>query len=431
MSRPNVLFVIADDLRPDTIAACDNDVIHTPNLDRIARDGCFLRPYTTEPICVPARAEVLTGGNCFENGCRTFDDRYDPDLVTLPEGLADEGYRTFFSGKWHQDPHPEEAGFDEAHRIVYKDNKNEIGHHTLRFEEEDKEIEGYGDGLITDPAVEFVRDPPEDPWFAYVGYTTPHIPHAPPEEYARMYDPEEIPLPPNFMPEHSFDNGNMVLLDHFMEEYPHTPEMIRQRLADYYAMVTCQDHHVGRLLDALEATGQRDETIVVFTADHGLAVGSHGLLGKCNLYEHSARVPLLIDAPDIREGHRSDALCGHYDFYPTLFDLLGLDVSDTVGGQSYAPVLRGETLSAREWICTTHEDVQRAVTDGRWKLIDYPQIDRTQLFDLATDPHEARNLLAPWRLEFLAQDPERIEAALGPSVDVIDRIDPFLSIKAE
>jgi arylsulfatase A-like enzyme len=410
---PNVLFIIVDDQRPDTVSAAENDDVFMPNLDELARGGSYLRPYTTVPVCTPGRAEVLSGCNSFQNGCRWFREPIDPELTLLPEAFSRAGYRTVFSGKWHQTTHPSECGFDETHRVhpdedqssAYADEFGwkEVGDgQTHRYEEDGEIVDGHSTELLTEPVARFLESTPEEPWFAYLGYVSPHDPCIAPPEYRELYDPDDIELPANYLPEHPFDNGEMTIRDELLEEWPRTRDAIEEHLADYYAMITHHDYHVGRLLDILEDTGQRDDTLVVFTSDHGLAKGSHGLMGKENLYEHSARVPLILNGPGVPAGERFDRgpdeiLCGHYDLYPTLLELLGIDTPDSVTGESYAPALRGNTNTVRDRVFCAYRDVMRMARDDRWKFIEYPETGHAQLFDLDGDPAETSNLLAGWR----------------------------------
>jgi arylsulfatase A-like enzyme len=212
-----------------------------------------------------------------------------------------------------------------------------------------------------------------------------------------MYPPEAMPLPANFMPEHPFDNGEMTIRDELLEKWPRTPEAIRRHLAEYYGMISHLDEQVGRILAALERSGQAESTIVVFAGDNGLAIGSHGLLGKMSLYDHSVRVPLVMRGPGIPRSVRSAALGSLEDIFPTLCDLAGVAAPPDLDGLSLAPILRGARTAVRDHVFGAYQDVQRMIRSERWKLIQYPRIGKTQLFDLANDPHELRDLLAPWR----------------------------------
>jgi len=411
MPQENVLFVIVDDQRADTVGALGNDEIETPTLDRLCHEGTSLEPYTSVPVCTPSRAEVLSGRTGFRNGVRWFGEELDDDVTLLPEALGSAGYQTCFTGKWHLETHPSDAGYDDVRR--YRPGGMIEGDHWIEFDEDGGTVSGHSTDLITEAAMDFVGSA-DEPWFCHVGFFSPHDPRTPPEPFASMYDPEDVSIPPNYMPEHPFDNGEMTIRDELLESWPRTEEAVRAHLADYYGMITHHDYQIGRLLDELERTGQREETLVVFTSDHGLAVGSHGLMGKENLYEHSVRVPLVLSGPGVPSGRRSDALVRHADLYPTLLELLDVEPPGGLTGESYVPVVRGDADTHRESVCCTYRDRQRSIRDERWKYIVYPRTGREQLFDLASDPHELRNLLDDWRLRPNEQwgyepplDPER------------------------
>ncbi|MBI2302752.1 MAG: sulfatase-like hydrolase/transferase [Armatimonadetes bacterium] len=398
-AHPNLLLCIMDDQRADTIHALGNARIATPTLDRLAAAGCFLRPYTTVPVCTPARGEVLTGRNAFRNGCRWFGEPLLADITLLPQHLAAAGYHTCHIGKWHNDGHPRDRGYHETHRVFHNDQVGGHTGHSMTFREDGGLVTGHSTELFCDRAVEFMQRAPTDrPWLCYLALHSPHDPRTAPEPWASLYRDDPPPLPASYLPEHPFDNGDMMIRDERLAGFPRGQDEIRGHLADYYAMITHHDHHLGRVLDVLERRGIRDDTLVVFTSDHGLAVGSHGLMGKENLYEHSARVPLILSGPGVPAGKRlDDCLCGHYDLMPTLCELLGLDPPATCEGVGYANVLRGEQPTVRQTVCAGYRDTMRMARDGRFKLLWYPHLDRTQLFDLAADPEETNDLCTSWR----------------------------------
>jgi arylsulfatase A-like enzyme len=173
--------------------------------------------------------------------------------------------------------------------------------------------------------------------------------------------------------------------------WPRTPDEVRKQLHEYYAVMTGLDDHIGRLLRFLKDRKLYDDTIVIFSSDNGLAMGSHGLMGKQSLYDHSAKVPLIISGPGIRKG-RSDALVYLMDIYPTVLDLVAAVPPPGLDGLSFKPALDGRAPRPRDSLFLAYRDVQRAVRDDRWKLICYPHINRVQLFDLARDPDELRDL---------------------------------------
>jgi len=209
-----------------------------------------------------------------------------------------------------------------------------------------------------------------------------------------MYAPEDVDLPSDFLPVHPFNNGWMTGRDEQLAPWPRTPAVIRSQIAEYYGMVTHLDDQIARILRCLEELDLRKNTIIVFASDNGLSLGSHGLLGKQNLYEHSTRVPLIICGPGVPSERVSGALVYLHDVMPSLLDMAGLPEPPGIDGQSLVQLLRGETDGIRSSIFTTFEVCQRAVCDGRWKLIRYPRIHHTQLFDLEADPWELQNLAA-------------------------------------
>ena len=221
----------------------------------------------------------------------------------------------------------------------------------------------------------------------------PHDPRAADRRFLDLYRRDEIPLPSNYVPIHPFDNGEMLVRDERLAPWPRSEGEIRRHLHEYFAVISGLDFHIGRLLTALNELQLRENTLIVFASDHGLAVGSHGLMGKQNLYEHSMRTPLVFNGPGLRPG-ASDALVYLIDVLPTLCDLVHASTPSGVDGQSLAGVLSGRQTKVRDSLFTAYRDVQRGLRDERWKLIRYPLVDRTQLFDLQSDPDELVNLAA-------------------------------------
>jgi len=244
-----------------------------------------------------------------------------------------------------------------------------------------------------DAAVKFLNERDKSkPFYIYLAPPVPHDPRVAAPEFHKLYDPAKIPLSPAFMPVHPFDNGEMTVRDEKLAPWPRTPADTKQQLADYYACVTGLDHHIGRIFEALKKTGQWDNTIIIFTGDNGLSLGEHGLFGKQNLYEFGGmHVPLVIAGPGIPKG-RNDALVYLMDLFPTFCDFAGAKPLEPIEGRNLVPVIQGKTMKVRDVLYTAYGQVQRAVRDDRWKLIRYPQVNVTQLFDLRADPRELTNL---------------------------------------
>ncbi len=396
--RPNILFLFADDQRADTIAALGNPVIKTPNLDRLVHSGVsFNRAYMqggfNGATCVPSRAMLLSGQNVF---------RIDEKLMrsgTWPEAFAHAGYTTFISGKWHNGD-PSLARCFQIARSMFTGGMTNPMEAKLRDVVDGKVGEAHlspkhACEVFADEAIRFLKEHKGGPFFAYIPFDAPHDPHITPPDFAVKYDPAQIPLPPSFLPQHPFDNGDMTTRDEKLLPWPRTPEQVRGMIADYYRYISYLDSQIGRVLDALAASPYAKNTIVVFSADSGVARGSHGLIGKQNLYEFdSVRVPLLISGPGIPAGQRTDAMCYLFDVLPTLGKLCGVSGPSTSDGIEFSATLRDPAKPARPHLIFAYRNVQRAVCDARWKLIRYPQVDRTQLFDLSNDPHEVTDLAA-------------------------------------
>ncbi|MDE0636050.1 MAG: sulfatase-like hydrolase/transferase [Candidatus Poribacteria bacterium] len=407
-SRPNVLFMIADDHRWDAIAGMGDPTVKTPTMDSLMARGTTFREThimgsLSGAVCVPSRAAVLTSAGLFRSGANQIN----RDYAVWPQVMREAGYHTFFSGKWHNDRQTFADSFDDGATIFFGGMGNQYKVPIFDFDPTGaypKDARYIGDKfsttLFTDSAVQFIENYDQtDPFFLYLSFTSPHDPRTPPGEYATMYKPEEVPVPENFLPEHPFDNGEMRIRDEVLAEFPRTPEIVQQHIADYYGMITSQDAEMGRLLQTLEAKGHLDNTIVIYTADHGLAVGQHGLLGKQNLYSHSIRVPSIFAGPGVPEGVTVDALTYLYDVFPTVCDLTEVDCPDTTEGCSLVPLMEGCVDKVRATVFAAYKDIHRAISDGRWKLIRYyvsketgKGTDFLQLFDLENDPWETNNL---------------------------------------
>jgi arylsulfatase A-like enzyme len=397
--RPNILFLFSDDQRADTIAALGNQHIQTPSLDRLVRQGtAFTRAYCMGAqqgaVCVPSRAMVMSGRTLFHVAT---------DLkgqTTWPETFAREGYATFMTGKWHNGVPSAVRSFQEGRSVFFGGMGDPYKLPVQDFTAGGQPSKARDSGkhsveLFADCAVDFLKRQKGDrPFLCYVAFNAPHDPRKAPPEYHARANAAKPPLPPNFLPQHPFNNGDLTGRDERLAPWPRTPEIVRQHLADYYASIAFLDAQVGRILDALRASGQYDNTLIVYSSDHGLAVGSHGLFGKQNLYDHSMHAPLIFAGPDVPSGQRSDALCYLLDIFPTLGDLAKVPAPAGSEGKSLARVLAGKAPRVRDSLFTAYRDVQRAVRDDRWKLLVYPKVNKVQLFDLKNDPAEMHDLAA-------------------------------------
>ena len=409
---PNVVFIFADDQRADTIAALGNPVIKTPNLDRLVKRGvAFTRAYmqggNQGATCVPSRAMLLSGRSLAQ---------IDEKLLkypTWPHAFSAAGYATFATGKWHNGPPSISKSFQQAKALFVGGMANPLKAPTSDMLPTGKLTAAKVSPKhlceeATDETLAFLKSQDgKQPFFSYLAFDGPHDPHIVPEGFPIDYAPASIPLPPNFLPQHPFDNGEMVIRDEQLMKWPRPEVDVKTMLAEYYRYVSFLDVQVGRVLDAVDASPFAANTIIVYAADSGVARGSHGLIGKQNLYEHSMRVPLIVAGPGIAADRRTEAMCYLFDVLPTLGKLCGVAEPKGSNGREFAEVLKDPAQPGRPFLMFGYKTIQKALNDGRWKLIRYPHVDRTQLFDLQTDPYETKDLSA------LPEHAERIKAMLA------------------
>jgi arylsulfatase A-like enzyme len=405
----NILHLHADDHRADGLHALGNELLRTPNLDTLVGRGmtfthCYTMGSMIGAVCLPSRTMLLTGRSWLR-----VPGRMDPQMKPidasqfLPRVLGAAGYETFHVGKGGNEF---KAGIESFDTNVVMDDH---GPDQRRGSSE----------RHADVAIKFLKERKNDrPFFIYFAPPVPHDPRVAAPEFHKSYDAAQVPLPAAFMSQHPWDNGEMTVRDEQLAPWPRTPENTKQQLADYYACITGLDHHIGRIFDQLKASGEWDNTVIIFTGDNGLSMGEHGLFGKQNLYEFGGmHVPCVMAGPGITNG-RSDALIYLMDLFPTFCDLAGAKVPAKVEGRSLAAILHGEPSKVRDVLYTGYRDCQRSIRDDRWKLIRYPLVDKTQLFDLRSDPHELTNLAdRPDQEERIADLTARLQKEMSSSSD--------------
>lgn len=388
-AKPNVLFLFADDMRAESVRALGDPTVITPNLDALVQRGFVMQNAycfggNSAAVCLPSRNMLLSGNAYFRWQNSGMDGRrgqFAPaDGPNFATSMQRAGYVTYHHGKRGNTAQLIQATFDTNKYL-----KND----------EDERRSGEPGREIVDDAIQFVRQRTDasdgKPFFMYLAFGNPHDPRVAAEAYRSQYDPMKFALPKNWRPLHPFDNGEQIVRDERLLPWPRTEADLRATWHDYYATITGMDHHIGRLLAMLKETGQLDNTLILFSADQGIAIGSHGLLGKQNLYDHSMKAPLVFAGPGVAPG-KSAALVHLFDILPTVCDLVEADAPAGIDGRSFADVVRGKSTTARSELMLAYRRTQRAIRDDRWKLIRYPEVDVTQLFDLQTDPDEINNL---------------------------------------
>ena len=421
--RPNILWVCTDQQRWDTVHALGNEHIRTPNLDRLVETGvAFTHAYCQTPICTPSRASFLTGMHpSTVHGCINGNECWDDAAPLITRTLADAGYDCGLAGKLHLsaadkriEPRPNDGyrvfhwshhpsdDWPEGHAYADWLRSQGTSYGELKREHGAIPAEWHQTTWCADRAIDFIKEPRGGPWLFSLNCFDPHPPFDPPKDYEARFDVASLPGPA-FRPS-DLEAQHRLAGVRFQTEAQAPEEFDGKRLqARYWAQVELIDHNVGRMLEALDETGQRENTLVIFMSDHGDMVGEHGLRTKgCRFYEPLVRVPLLVSWPaGFRQGLRSDALVELSDLVPTLLEVVGLPVPEGVQGKSLLPILAGEAdphehrdVVRSAYFCALPGAPSRAtmVRTRRHKLVVYHGLGLGELFDMQEDPGEFDNL---------------------------------------
>ncbi|MAJ80112.1 MAG: sulfatase [Porticoccaceae bacterium] len=415
--RPNFLFILTDDQNYRTIRELGNKHIFTPNLDKLTQRGMsfshvFNQGSWEAAVCGPSRKMLNTGRHLFKTG-------YGPSTAVndqsrgplLGEILQQNGYDTFITGKWHIDEESLRRSFTSGSNIFmplwmgmsFHEEGGQFNTLIADYDGNDLNDENFktrrankfSNELFVDSAIGYLKKKPNDsqnPFFLYLSFLTPHDPKHAPEKYLKLYPIDDIPIPKNMLREHPFNEGDHNARDEVLLPFPRTELRIRWHIARYYAMVSHLDAEIGRLLDYLEKSELADNTVIIFTSDNGLANGQHGLLGKQNQYDHSIRVPLIFAGPSVDAGIRKTGMFYLHSLFPTILDIAEIEAPKTTDSVSIASLLSGKKDHVREYIYGAYKNFQRMVRTSSHKLIYYPHIEKTQLFDMINDPLEIHDI---------------------------------------
>ncbi|MEF2071372.1 sulfatase family protein [Consotaella aegiceratis] len=437
--RPNIVLVITDQQRFDTIAALGFPHMITPNLDRMVREGvAFRQMFVTAPSCAPSRASLFTGLYPHTNGVLRNDDRWTWSWV---ECLADAGYRCVNIGKMHTFPYEQSFGFHERHvtenkdrahpslpyfldnwdkalwarglekpsRVTYRrraDYRDRLGAFVWELPED-----MHSDNFVGDLACHWLDSyTGEEPFFLEIGIPGPHPPYDPTPDALALYADRDVPLP--ILDEAEQASQPQPLKDlrreHWEQDHdavvhlpdPTDEQVLRQR-RHYFANVTMIDAQIGHLIATLDRRGVLDDTIVIFTSDHGDCLNDHGHSQKWNMYEQTVHVPAVIWGPGLTAGGRQvDDLAELMDWGPTILELAGITPPSWMQARSLLPLITGEGEGSRRYVFSEHArdailkstECMTMIRDHRWKLVHFVDSDEGQLFDLEADPREVRNL---------------------------------------
>ena len=415
-NKPNILFIFADDQCFETLRSLGCDEIQTPNLDRLVRNGVtFTHAYNQGAwhgaVCVASRTMLNTGR--FLWMAREFEPKLKEETQAgrfWSQYMKQAGYETYMSGKWHVKGINPEDIFDYVKDVrPGMPNQTPQGYNRPiegipdLWKPWDTKNEGYWKGgkhwseVLADNSVEFLENASKSkkPFFMYLAFNAPHDPRQSPKEYVEKYPLDKVKVPTNFLAEYPYKDSigcSARLRDEKLAPFPRSKYAVKVNRQEYYAIITHMDTQVGRILDALEKTGKADNTYIFFTADHGLAVGHHGLMGKQNMYDHSVRVPLMVNGPGIPKNKKLTTPIYLQDIMPSALELAGVKKPQQVQFKSLMPLLNGKTNSSYDAIYGGYIDLQRMVTADGYKMIFYPKIGKTLLYNLEADPLEMNNL---------------------------------------
>jgi N-acetylglucosamine-6-sulfatase len=408
--RPNVVFILTDDQRWDCLGCAGHPFLKTPNLDRLAAEGVrFANAFTTSSLCSPSRASFLSGRYAHSHGVRNNFTEYPADLASYPRVLQSAGYRTGYIGKWHMGEGNDEKrpGFD-----YWASHKGQGQYYDTEFNVNGTRqvIKGYYSHVVTNLAVDWIKSAPK-PFSLIVGHKAPHGLWIPEPKYAHAYDSLEIKKP---------ESATLG---------PNTPDWVQRRVKTwhgiegplygakdyetfvktYHETILSVDDSVGQIYDALRATGELDNTIIVFAGDNGFLLGEHASIDKRTAWEESIRIPLLLRYPEqIRTPRVVDQMVLNLDLAPSVVDYCGASGLTAPHGRSFVTLLRGQTDNWRKsWLYEYNFENEfpytpnvRSVRTDDWKYIHYPNgegqpdTEMAELYDLENDPHEMRNLIA-------------------------------------
>lgn len=425
-SPPNILLIMPDQMRGDSLSLDGHPILKTPVLDRIGSDGAyFSRGYTTCPSCIPARRSLLTGLYPFTGGMVGYKEGLPIDVPTLPQLMSENGYATSLAGRYmHQYPADKPYGFENQ----------TLGSTYIRDDDYAKELAREapdvgsineiglscnGRGVIPWPADEKLHPTTwaieqsrrmlsehenDRPIFHVSSYYAPHPPLFPPENYLNEFLDGELPpisigswaeAPPQEVYQDNLDSNQVDLKG----------EELRKVQSGYYGLIKHIDDRVEKMIEEFKAKSlsMGRPWIILLTSDHGDMLGDHYLFRKCEPYEGSTRIPFLIQASKelgFVEGLRCGSPVCLEDIMPTLLECSGIPIPEKMDGKSLAPILRGQTDTVRQWLhgehatCYSEAQAFHMLTDGRWKFIWRPSSGEEQLFDLSQDPNECTNLSA-------------------------------------
>jgi choline-sulfatase len=423
MKQKNILFIISDQHRRDSSGCYGHEIVKTPSIDKLSGESIqFSNAYSQCPLCGPSRASVLTGTFPHTSASLTHSpEPYEnplPNIPTLGSVFRNAGYATGLIGKVHirgesetcdlgfddrrlrfktyeLDDYIEAVGLDNVSKYISYHKKSNVpcrDHYNPLNEGIKMEEKYMYDALVVNECKAFMKKNRDKRFFLWAGLEKPHPEWFAPEEFHKLYDPQKIILPKTYKNEGALIPETIKSRKKVTEKY--TDDNIKNSIAAYFANVSYLDSKIGELLDYIKELGLEEDTIIVYTSDHGEMLYDHGMLQKHCFYEQAVGVPLLIKIPDMTEGTSTDSITSLIDLFPTLLDLNSIEQPDTLEGKSLMPIINGETENDNRSAFSEYYSSripERMIRKGNYKYI-YSHGDLDQLYNLKTDPFEKNNL---------------------------------------
>ncbi|PQO35378.1 sulfatase-like hydrolase/transferase [Blastopirellula marina] len=443
--KPNIIFLFADDYSYECVGAYGHPMVKTPNLDQLSSEGTrFTHAYNmgswSGAVCVASRTMLNTGRFVWhaEKVYKTADKERVAGRF-WSEYMKQAGYDTYMTGKWHVPADAAKAFQTSAHIRGGMPAQTDHGYNRPSASGEDywspsdPKFGGFWTGgkhwseVVADDAIGFLKQAAKQdkPFFMYLAFNAVHDPRQSPQDYVDRYPVDKTDVPEDFVPEYPEKEAmgaGKGLRDEKLAPFPRTRHAIQVHRSEYYAIIEHMDAQIGRILAELKATGKADNTYIFFTADHGLAVGHHGLMGKQNMYDDSVRVPLMVVGPGLPKGKVCETPVYLQDVMATALEIAGVEKPDHVEFRSLLPVINGEREVQYDAIYGAYLERQRMITADGYKLILYPTIGKLKLFDLTADPKEMHDLAEKpeqkARISKLLHRLQKLQIEVGDELDL-------------
>ena len=416
LNQPNIIFILADDQCFNTINALGNSEIITPTLDKMVAEGVsFTHAYNmggwNGAVCIASRSMMNTGLTIWnaKSQLNNLNERVGKRQM-WSQLMEDAGYETYMTGKWHVPVDASELFNHTAHIRAGMPNQSKARYQRVftpdqsNWKPYDTIFGGYWKGgkhwseVVGNDATQFLDNATkkDNPFFMYIAFNAPHDPRQSPKEYVDLYPLENIEVPKNFLPLYPYHEemgSGKNLRDEQLAPFPRTEYAVKVNRQEYYAIITHMDTQINRILDAVEKSGKKDNTYIFFSADHGLSVGQHGLMGKQSLFDHSIRPPLIVIGPDIPKNKKLDHDVYLQDIMASTLDLAGINKPEYIEFNSLMPYVRDESNKSKyDAVYGAYINLQRMIRKDGYKLILYPEAEKALLFNLKNDPDEMYDL---------------------------------------